>query len=42
VRALAGLKKGAGGAWAGVVAKIFGDMRECSPAGPRRARGGQN
>ena len=29
------------GAWAGVVAEKFGDVRECALTGPRRARGGQ-
>jgi hypothetical protein len=29
------------GAWAGVMAKKSGDVRECALAGPRRARGGR-
>jgi hypothetical protein len=27
------------GAWSGVVAEKFGNVRECARAGPRRARG---
>jgi hypothetical protein len=30
------------GAWAGVVAKKSGDVRECALAGPRRVRGGHS
>jgi hypothetical protein len=37
-----GALRGSWGEWVGVVAKNFGDVRECTRAGPRRVRGGWN